>query len=97
MCGLGGLLFLGTSNDVSVCDLAKLTCFVFGTCVVMEGGGGGTTGGKTGRGPSSFMDSSSSGTQVYLGDEENLHFNNISINKFQKIHKKFICGVKCDK
>jgi len=64
-------MLLGTSNDVSVCDLAKLTCF-FGTCAVMEGGGGGTTGGKTGRGPSSLMDSSSSGTQVYLGDKKNL-------------------------
>lgn len=30
LCGLGGLLLLGTSKDVSVCDLAKLTCFVLG-------------------------------------------------------------------
>lgn len=62
-------MFLGTSNDVSVCDLAKLTCFAFGACdiciVVTEGGGTGI-GGNTGRGPSSFVDSSSSGTQVYL-------------------------------
>lgn len=61
-CGLGGLLLLGTSNDVRVCDLAKLTCFVFGTCVV----GGGGAGGNTGRGPSNFVDSSSSGSHVYL-------------------------------
>lgn len=62
-------MFLGTSNEVSVCDLAKLTCFAFGACdiciVVTEAGTGGT-GGNTGRGPSSFVDSSSSGTQVYL-------------------------------
>lgn len=77
LCGLGGLL--GTSNDVSVCDLAKLTCFVFGACgtcgacvvvvvvvVVIEGRRGGGTGSKTGRGTSSFVDSSSSGTHVYL-------------------------------
>lgn len=61
-------MFLGTSNDVSVCDLAKLTCFAFGACdicIITEAGGGGI-GGNTGRGPSSFVDSSSSGTQVYL-------------------------------
>lgn len=61
-CGLGGLLLLGTSNDVRVYDLAKLTCFVFGACDV----GGGGAGGNTGRGPSNLVDSSSSGSHVYL-------------------------------
>lgn len=61
-------MFLGTSNDVSVCDLAKLTCFfgAWNTCIVDREAGGGGIGGNTGRGPSSFVDSSSSGTQVYL-------------------------------
>jgi len=38
LCGLGGLLGGGTSNDVRVWDLAKLTCFVFeacGPCVIV--------------------------------------------------------------
>lgn len=65
-CGLGGLLLLETSKEVRVCDLAKLTCFVFGAWAV----GGGGAGCSTGRGPSNFIDSSSSGSHVYLKQRE---------------------------